>query len=637
MKKLSVKYLSYKLRKNLKDEVPRWIVLAIDLYISVNTFVFTFLLLKFMKIGPQTKLHEVVIYQVPIVLICSLTAFLATSSYKGVIRHTGFRDVINVLITNLVYLALISLFYWLILYSSLKPQFIIGKSVILVHFLFNMLVMIFLRILYKGIYENYIGGGKPRRRVMIYGAGDSGVITYKVLNKEDRNRTAVFGFIDDNTKKRKKKIDGLKIYNPDRVDADFLKRNGISEIIISIQNLNSYELNRITDRFSEASVELKKVPAVRKWLNGDLSLRQIKSVNIDDFLGREPINLDSKEIFNEVRGKKILVTGAAGSIGSEISRQLMACPVEQLVLLDQAESALYDLQQSTLNLCSKNRCVFIIGDVRNQPKMDKVFKNFKPDIVFHAAAYKHVPLMEENPYEAISTNVKGTKIVSDLSCKYEVEKFVMISTDKAVNPTSVMGVTKRIAELYVTHLNSSEKSRFIVTRFGNVLGSNGSVIPVFKRQIEEGGPLTVTSTEISRFFMTIPEACQLVLEAAAIGSGGEVFVFDMGQPVKIFDLAKKMIRLSGFRYPEDIQISITGLRPGEKLHEELLTSNEKCLKTHHPKIMVAIVERKDDSLIEKINRLASVEMDRDDFKREKEIMISKLIEIVPEFHTKTDF
>lgn len=637
MKKLSVKYLSYKIRKNLKDEVPRWIVLAIDLYISVNTFVLTFLLLKFLKIGPQTKLHEVVIYQVPIVLICSLTAFLATSSYKGVIRHTGFRDVINVLITNLVYLVLISLFYWLILYSSLQPQFIIGKSVILVHFLFNMLVMIFLRILYKGIYENYIGGGKPKRRVMIYGAGDSGVITYKVLNKEDRNRTSVFGFIDDNTKKRKKKIDGLKIYNPDRIDSEFLIRNGISEIIISIQNLNSYELNRITDRFSETSVELKKVPAVRKWLNGDLSVRQIRSVNIDDFLGREPINLDSNEIFNEVRGKIILVTGAAGSIGSEISRQLMACPVERLVLLDQAESALYDLQQSTLNLCSKNRCVFIIGDVRNQSKMDQVFKNFRPDIVFHAAAYKHVPLMEENPYEAISANVKGTKIVSDLSCKYKVEKFVMISTDKAVNPTSVMGVTKRIAELYVTHLNSTEKSKFIVTRFGNVLGSNGSVIPVFKRQIEEGGPLTVTSTEISRFFMTIPEACQLVLEAAAIGSGGEVFVFDMGQPVKIFDLAKKMIRLSGFRYPEDIQISITGLRPGEKLHEELLTSNEKCLKTHHPKIMVAIVERKDDSLIEKINRLASIDLDRDNFKHEKEIMISKLIEIVPEFHTKTDF
>ncbi len=637
MKKLSVKYLSYKIRKNLKDEVPRWIVLAIDLYISVNTFVLTFLLLKFLKIGPQTKLHEVVIYQVPIVLICSLTAFLATSSYKGVIRHTGFRDVINVLITNLVYLVLISLIYWLILYSSLQPQFIIGKSVILVHFLFNMLVMIFLRILYKGIYENYIGGGKPKRRVMIYGAGDSGVITYKVLNKEDRNRTAVFGFIDDNTKKRKKKIDGLKIYNPDRIDSEFLIRNGISEIIISIQNLNSYELNRITDRFSETSVELKKVPAVRKWLNGDLSVRQIRSVNIDDFLGREPINLDSNEIFNEVRGKIILVTGAAGSIGSEISRQLMACPVERLVLLDQAESALYDLQQSTLNLCSKNRCVFIIGDVRNQSKMDQVFKNFRPDIVFHAAAYKHVPLMEENPYEAISANVKGTKIVSDLSCKYKVEKFVMISTDKAVNPTSVMGVTKRIAELYVTHLNSTEKSKFIVTRFGNVLGSNGSVIPVFKRQIEEGGPLTVTSTEISRFFMTIPEACQLVLEAAAIGSGGEVFVFDMGQPVKIFDLAKKMIRLSGFRYPEDIQISITGLRPGEKLHEELLTSNEKCLKTHHPKIMVAIVERKDDSLIEKINRLASIDLDRDNFKHEKEIMISKLIEIVPEFHTKTDF
>ncbi|MDD3458625.1 MAG: nucleoside-diphosphate sugar epimerase/dehydratase [Weeksellaceae bacterium] len=629
MKKLSFKYLNHKLRKNLKDEVPRWIVLLVDLYITVNTFLLTFMLLKLLNIGPKTRLYDVVIYQVPIVLICALTAFLATSSYRGVIRHTGFRDVINVLITNVAYLILLSSFYWLILNTTVKPQFIFGKSVILVHFLFNVLLMIFLRILYKGIYEYYVVGGRVNKKVMIYGAGESGVITYKVLNKEEMGKTSVFGFIDDNPKKRKKKIDGLKIYNPNKLDSNFFRKNNISEIIISIQRLNSKEINDIIDRFSDTSVHLKKVPPVSKWLNGDLSPKQIKSLNIDDFLGRDPIQLENNEILNEVNGKTILITGAAGSIGSEITRQLMAYPVKKLVLLDQAESALFDLQQS----CENKNCSFIVGDVRNKDKMKMIFKAFQPDIVFHAAAYKHVPLMEENPYEAISANVKGTKIVADLSVESEVDKFVMISTDKAVNPTSVMGATKRIAELYVTHLNLSGKTKFIVTRFGNVLGSNGSVIPIFKRQIADGGPLTVTSPEITRYFMTISEACQLVLEAAAIGSGGEVFVFDMGEPIKIFDLAKKIIRLSGLKYPDDINIEIVGLRPGEKLHEELLTSNEICVDTHHPKIQIAKVEQKKVTLIDKINELARLEIDDNNLKNEKFVLIAKLVEIIPEFTT----
>lgn len=606
-------------------------MLAIDLYITINTFLLIFVILKILNIGPQTRFYEVVIYQVPIIIIFSLTAFLATSSYKGVIRHAGFRDVTNVLITNLVYFFLIGAFYWIIIKSKLSAQFIIGKYVILVHVLFNTLTMIFLRILYKWVYENYIIGGSTGKKVMIYGAGESGVITYNVLNREEKNRAIVFGFIDDNPKKRKKKIDGIKIYNPDKINSQFLLKNDISEIIISIQNIRPQLLNKIINRFNDISIQLKIVPSVSKWSNSmDFSVRQIKSLDIDDFLGRETIKLDNQEIFNEVKNKKILITGAAGSIGSEITRQLMSYSVSQLILIDQAESALYDLQQSTLKLC-KDKCDFIIGDIRNKSKIESIFKKFKPDIVFHAAAYKHVPLMEENPYEAISTNVKGTKIVADLSVEYEVKKFIMISTDKAVNPTSIMGTTKRMAELYVSGLNTLEKTKFIVTRFGNVLGSNGSVVPIFKKQIEEGGPLTVTSTEITRYFMTIPEACQLVLEAATLGLRGEIFVFDMGEPIKILDLAKKMIRLSGLKYPDDIAIEIIGLRPGEKLHEELLATNEVYLPTPNPKIKIAKVEKTDNLLINKINELISIALDNNELDTDNTLIIRKLKEIVPEF------
>lgn len=629
MEKLSFKYFNFKLRSQLKNEVPRWFVFLIDLYITVNTFLLTFILLKVLEIGPQTRLYKVVIYQVPIVLVCALTAFLATSSYKGIIRHTGFRDIINVLVTNIVYLGLLSVFYWLILSFSTEPNFVISKSVILVHFLMNVLLMIFLRIFYKGIYEAYVQGGGDAKKVLIYGAGESGVITYKVINKEETSQISVVGFIDDNPKKKKKKIDGVRIYAPNEITSGFIEKNKISEIIISIQKIKPSRLNDIVSQFSETSVQLKIVPAVSKWLNGDLTSRQIKSLNIDDFLGRDPIKLDNEKVREEMNGKVVLVTGAAGSIGSEISRQLMGCPVKKLIMLDQAETAMFDLQQSVKDHENIEKMVFTIADVRDICKMENIFSVFKPELVFHAAAYKHVPLMENNPYEAVITNVKGTKTVADLALKFNSEKFVMVSTDKAVNPTSVMGATKRIAELYVTKLNSHQRTKFIVTRFGNVLGSNGSVIPVFKKQIEKGGPLTVTSKEITRFFMTIPEACELVLEAGAMGEGGEVFVFDMGEPVKIFDLAKKVIWLSGLRYPEDIQIEITGLRPGEKMFEELLNNDENLIDTHHPKIRIAKVERSVEDFENKIDDLIGLNPFEET--SESALIISKIKEIVPEY------
>ncbi|HFS66965.1 MAG TPA: polysaccharide biosynthesis protein, partial [Flavobacteriia bacterium] len=333
----------------------------------------------------------------------------------------------------------------------------------------------------------------------------------------------------------------------------------------------------------------------------DLKLSQIKDIKIEDLLQRNPIQLKNPKVEVELTNKSILITGAAGSIGSEISRQVSNYPIKKLILLDQAESPLYEIQQELLKLNNTNFETVLI-DIRNQERLEKIFKQYKIDIIFHAAAYKHVPLMEDNPFEAVNVNIKGTKQLMDLALQNQVEKFVMVSTDKAVNPTNVMGATKRVAEIYAKCLHQENKTKFIITRFGNVLGSNGSVIPLFTKQISNGGPLTVTHKEITRFFMTIPEACQLVLEAGAMGNGGEIFVFDMGESVKIYDLAVKMIQLSGLKYPDDIAIKIIGLRPGEKLYEELLSSKENTQPTYHEKIMIALEEKLTyDDLSKKIN------------------------------------
>ena len=496
--------------------------------------------------------------------------------------------------------------------------------------MFNTIALVFLRILYKNLYDYYVTGVRYTRRAMIYGAGDSGIITYKALRNDERSRISIFGYIDDKKSKVGKKINGVNVYSPKKITPEFLAKNHINEIIISIQNIRPSRLREIVDSFSEAPVTLKIVPAVNKWLNGDLNARQIKNIKIEDLLGRKPIKLNNPVIEDEIMGKVVLVTGAAGSIGSEISRQLMAYPYKKLILVDQAESPLYDLQQTTRKIC-RGDCEFVMGDIRDPQRVDTIFRVYRPDIVFHAAAYKHVPLMEDNPYEAVQTNVKGTKTVADKAVEYEVGKFVMVSTDKAVNPTNVMGATKRVAELYVTYLNDKSKTKFIVTRFGNVLGSNGSVIPLFKRQIEEGGPLTVTHPEITRYFMTIPEACQLVLEAGAMGTGGEVFVFDMGESVKIMDLAKKIIRLSGLNYPNDIDIQIVGLRPGEKIFEELLADGETTIKTHHEKIMIAkVCYAKGQEFENGIYELIKEDGDLDQFRKNLNLVAS-IKRLVPEF------
>ncbi len=400
-------------------------------------------------------------------------------------------------------------------------------------------------------------------------------------------------------------------------------------MIVSIQNISSSNLLEKVDKLLSKSLKVKIVPPVKNWIDGTLEAAQIKEIKIEDLLGRKVINIENSLLKNEFDQKVILITGAAGSIGSEIARQVSNYNYTKLILVDQAESPLYDLQQE-FKQEKKKEVAFIIADIREERRMTSIFKEYTPDIIFHAAAYKHVPLMENNPYEAVNVNVCGTRLVMDLSLKYNAEKFVMVSTDKAVNPTNVMGATKRIAEMYATSIQNKGETKFITTRFGNVLGSNGSVIPLFKKQIEKGGPLTVTHKEITRYFMTIPEACQLVLEAGAMGKGGEIYVFDMGKSIKIFDLAQNMIQLSGLKYPEDIDIKITGLRPGEKIYEELLANDENTVQTYNDKIMIAKVRGFDlNSVQNEIIELCTISKSCNAIE-----IVKKIKSIVPEYKSQ---
>jgi FlaA1/EpsC-like NDP-sugar epimerase len=429
-----------------------------------------------------------------------------------------------------------------------------------------------------------------RIRVLIYGAGTSGIITRITLGQDFERFYDIVGYIDDHQQKWGKRVDGLPVYSPSVLNESSISEMRIHQLIIAIQKLDSLKKKEIIERGIELGLKVKVVPAIRNWIQGNLTINQIKKVKIEDLLEREPITLDSVNVKSYVQGRVLFVTGAAGSIGSEIARQILHYRPKKVLFIDQAESPLHDLEVSVRakNQILAENAEFIIADITNESRMRLLFDKYKPDTVFHAAAYKHVPMMEAYPFEAMRVNVWGTKNIADLSVEFRVSRFVMVSTDKAVNPTNVMGASKRMAEIYTQALNASQNStHFITTRFGNVLGSNGSVIPLFRKQIEAGGPITITHPDITRYFMTIPEACNLVLEAGAMGQGGEIFVFDMGESVRIIDLAHKMIRLSGLQPEKDIEVKVTGLRPGEKLYEELLADKENAKATHHPKIMIA--------------------------------------------------
>ncbi len=567
----------------------KWLVLAIDLSLVMFAFLMAYIV-RF-SFTLNFDVNQLII-QLPLLLVIATFSFLVFGSFKSVIRHTGFTDVVNVF-KSVSLMTIISIAVVLVnKTTNLIPSYTIPSSIIAIHSLLCFVALSGARLIFKISYNYLKCKLNTSKNILIYGAGESGMITYNALLNNTSTQYNIVSFIDDDVKKKGKFINRVPIVRYSKINEEFIKSNFIDEIVVACQTMDPNRLIKMVDGFIDLDVAIKKVPPIEKWINGELNTSQIKQFQVEDLLGRPQIEIDNPNLLNEFNGETIIVTGAAGSIGSELTKQLANYDVKHLILVDQAESPLYDVEQE-LKRNGKHNFTAIVADIRDGLRIDSIFQQYEPTMVFHAAAYKHVPLMESSPYEAIKINVNGTKLLADTASRYNVKKFVFVSTDKAVNPTSVMGATKRMAEMYISCLQKESKTKFITTRFGNVLGSNGSVIPLFKKQIESGKSLTLTHKDITRYFMTIPEASQLVLEAGTMGKGGEIFIFDMGESVKIFDLAKNMIKLSGLRFPEDIDIEITGLRPGEKLYEELLANGENTLSTYHKKIMISKTRRLD--------------------------------------------
>lgn len=609
-----------------RSNTPRWVIIIGDMFISLFALLFSYLI-RFDLQAKEELIREewqILSKSIGIYIIVKLIVFYVFKIHKGLMRHTSTEDMSRIFKATFVSSVLFAVL-GVIRAHYLDGSFLFPTSVLILEFLISTVLIIGSRFVIKLLYLESTKSKKKNKNLLIYGAGISGLITKRTIEKDPQSRFNIIGFIDDNKKLTGNRIEGVTISHSSRLEK-ILKNEDVSELIIAIQSPVRDNRNSVVELCLEHKVSVKKVPSAKSWIDGEFSASQLKKIKINDLLGRKPIYLDEEKIETELTGKVVLVTGAAGSIGSGMVRQIAKYNPSNLVLLDQAESPLYDLQNELKTEFPNLIFEVVIGDIRSYDRMKNLFNTFKPQYVFHAAAYKHVPLMENNPSEAILTNVQGTKNLVDLASEIEVFKFVMISTDKAVNPTNVMGASKRIAEIYTQSANTHSKTKFITTRFGNVLGSNGSVIPLFQRQLDQGGPLTVTDERITRFFMTIPEACQLVLEAGTMGEGGEIFVFDMGESVKIIDLAKKMISLSGLELGTDIEIKITGLRPGEKLYEELLAKDENTLKTHHPKILKAKVRVEDESQITNINSLIDLFG-----KQNNKNIVSKMKSIVPEF------
>lgn len=611
---------------NFRSRTPRWVIVVFDLLIAATGLAFSYLIRFDLKADKALIEKEWQILSKSILFYFGVRflVFFLFKIHKGLVRFTSTEDLKRIFWAVLT-CSLIYLIGGLVRYYYIDGYFLFPMSILIMEFLVSFAFTVGSRFIVKLMYLESIKSDVITENVLIYGAGVSGIITKRTIENDTRNNQEIIGFIDDNPKLKGTRIEGTKVFSTNELEK-IVKANNVNTVIVAIQQPKIENQKRLIDTCLNLKLNVQKVPNPKSWINGEFSTKQLSKLNIEDLLGRESIKLNIEPIKNELKGKVILVSGAAGSIGSGIVNEIAHFEPSLLILLDQAESPLYDVQFKIKTDFPNLNFQIVVGDICNHERIEKLFSNYLPQLVFHAAAYKHVPLMEENPAEAILNNVKGTKIIADIAVKYNVEKFVMISTDKAVNPTNVMGASKRIAEIYVQHINGLRKTKFITTRFGNVLGSNGSVIPLFQKQIENGGPITVTDERITRFFMTIPEACQLVLEAGTMGNGGEIYVFDMGESVQIIDLAKKMISLSGMELGKDIEIKFTGLRPGEKLYEELLANEENTLPTHHPKILIAKTRENNSTQLILIDELISLisSQNNDD-------LVSKMKEIVIEF------
>ncbi|WP_114751491.1 polysaccharide biosynthesis protein [Pleomorphovibrio marinus] len=576
--------------------LPRWIIVSLDAFIlfSASSLAF-FIVFNF----EFSKMQEFEVWRAVLIFtIFGLGVMFFTKSYEGIVRHTGMRD--GVLLGKTIFFLAsgISLTN-ILLFNVFMQPYVMPFSVLLVAAIFSSVILILYRLLVRDLFyriRNINQGKKVEKRVAIYGAGEAGILTHKALIKDNQIKYTNCGFLDDAQDKKGKFIEGVKVFGDLEELSQLVKEQQPDELIISILEICQERKREIIERAIELDIQVFTIPPVNQWVSGVLQPNAIREVNIEDLLGRKSISLKNNRVTSELKSSVVLVSGAAGSIGSELSMQIARADPQKIILLDKSESALYDIEHQLRRMRVSAKIEVILADVKDKEGIDNFFRIYRPDFVFHAAAYKHVPMLEKYPKEAIRCNVIGTKNMADAALKYNVKKFVFVSTDKAVNPTNVMGASKRLAEMYVQALNqyldsgdTNQHTKYITTRFGNVLGSNGSVIPLFREQIMLGGPVTVTDPNITRYFMTIPEACELVLEAGVMGNGGEIYVFDMGKPIKILDLAKKMIHLSGKKPGVDIEIEFSGLREGEKLFEELLNDTESVLPTHHEKIKIAQV------------------------------------------------
>jgi FlaA1/EpsC-like NDP-sugar epimerase len=578
--------------KNL-SYMPRWLVLSIDFTIVLVSIICTYFLLLGLKLEyiPKKDLGFGIVFWLGV----NVFFFWVFRTYSGIIRHSSFIDAIKLFFSQFSTFAVILVFNFIFL--LLDKQKLLLTTGAFINTVLSFSVLFFYRIIVKQLFD-YLFNEAPtniRINAIIYGSDANAIAVANALLSETPKRFKLIGFIDKKNQNSTKRLLNLPIFKVKKSILNLMKSKNGEALIIADSSLTKEERILIVEQCIEFGIKVFSLPLVTDWEDQKEISQNIKNIEINDLLERDPIILDTQTILSKINNKTILVSGAAGSIGSEIVRQIISYKPEKIILLDQAETPLNSLSLEIIALNIPIEVINKIADIRSYEVLEAIFKSHKPNIVFHAAAYKHVPMMEENPSQAIFTNVLGTKNIADLSYKHKVERFVLVSTDKAVNPSSIMGASKRIAEMYVQskhfkhQKNKTENfTKFITTRFGNVLGSNGSVVPLFTKQIQEGGPITITHPDIIRYFMTIPEACQLVLEACTMGEGGEIFIFDMGKPVRIIDLAKKMIQLAGFIPNDEIKIKIIGLRPGEKLYEELLNNSAKNITTHHEKIMIAI-------------------------------------------------